>query len=690
MNPNMTRESAADLVDRPSTAESNRQQARIERWILLYLVGLVLVLTTLIARALGGVASDVAAIPAAIGAILLGAPLLWAAGRELLVEGKATYNALAALAILAAISLGEYVTAGLLAFILLIAEQVVRRTAWGAQRAIEQLVRLTPDTARVVRDGSEQEVSLKQVREGDVIRVRPGENLPVDGVVTAGTTLINQASLTGESAPVEAQEGAQVFAGTTNLTGQIDLRATSVGADTTIGKVSKLIREAEHDRTPRQLLIEQVAAYFVPVALSVAGLVWYFMSKSENPAVRGDATLTAITILVVLCPSALLLSSPTAMVAAFASAARLGIMIKQTGYLERSADIDTVVFDKTGTITTGVFAVSRLVPAEGVEGATLLQAAADGEVHSNHPLARSIMHTARQARITPAPSERFEEIHGRGVRAQTPGGEVLVGRRGWIAELIPGAAGEIETVESKMAGMTGVHVAKGGRYLGAVGLEDKMRPESTGVVSRLRELGVTRVAMFTGDRRPVAERVGKAVGVDAIKAEMLPDEKHEQVKALIAQNRRVLVVGDGINDGPSLAAADVGVAMGLSGSDIATNSAGVALMSDDLTRVPFLVDLARKTRGVITQNIVASIILALIGLALAATGTLSVLVAALYQMLGNIFVIGNSFRLIRYGEEYAELEPGSPVTGVASENAAGSSPTGGGSMGATRPAAAGA
>jgi len=644
--------------------ESREQQARIERWILLYLVGLVLVLTTLIARALGGVSADVASIPAALGAVLLGAPLLWAAGRELLADGKATYNALAALAILAAISLGEYVTAGLLAFILLIAEQVVRRTAWGAQRAIEQLVRLTPDTARVVREGSEQEVRLKEVREGDTIRVRPGENLPVDGEVTRGTTLINQASLTGESAPVEAQEGAQVFAGTTNLTGQIDLRATSVGEDTTIGKVSQLIREAEHDRTPRQLLIEQVAAYFVPVALSVAGLVWYFMSKSADPAVRGEATLTAITILVVLCPSALLLSSPTAMVAAFAAAARLGIMIKQTGYLERSADIDTVVFDKTGTITTGVFAVSRLKPAEGVEGAALLQAAADGEVHSNHPLARSIMATARSARIEPAASESFEEIHGRGVRAQTASGEVLVGRRGWIAELIPSAAGEIEAVESKMAGLTGVHVAKGGKYLGAVGLEDKMRSNAKGVVARLRELGVNRIAMFTGDRAPVAQRVGAAVGVDRIVAEMLPDEKHENVKTLIAEDRRVLVVGDGINDGPSLAAADVGVAMGLSGSDIATNSAGVALMSDDLSRVPFLIDLARKSRGVITQNIVASIILALIGLGLAATGSLSILVAALYQMLGNIFVIGNSFRLIRYGEEFAEYEA-TPGTGAA-------------------------
>lgn len=639
-------------------SESRRQQAQIERWILLYLVGLVLVLTTLIAKALGGVSADVATIPAALGAILLGAPLMWAAGRELFFEGKATYNALAALAILAAIALGEYVTAGLLAFILLIAEQVVRRTAWGAQHAIEQLVRLTPDTARVVRDGSEQDVKLRQVRVGDTVRVRPGENLPVDGEVIQGATLVNQASLTGESAPIEAQAGSQVFAGTTNLTGQIDLRATSVGEDTTIGKVSQLIREAEHDRTPRQLLIEQVAAYFVPVALSVAGLVWYFMSKSADPAVRGDATLTAITILVVLCPSALLLSSPTAMVAAFASAARLGIMIKQAGFLERSADIDTVVLDKTGTLTTGVFAVSRLVPAGGVEGAQLLQAAADGEVHSNHPLARSIMTTARTARIEPAPSERFEEIHGRGVRAQTDAGEVLVGRRGWIAELIPGAQDEIQGVESKMAGLTGVHVARGGRYLGAVGLEDKTRPEAKGAIARLRELGASRIAMFTGDRVPVAERVGAAVGVDRIEAECLPDEKHAKVKELIESDRRVMMVGDGINDGPSLAAADVGVAMGLSGSDIATNSAGVALMSDDLSRVPFLIDLARRSRAVITQNIIASIILALIGLGLAATGTLSILVAALYQMLGNLFVIGNSFRLIRYGEEYAEVEGG--------------------------------
>jgi len=650
-----------------NAAESRRQQAQIERWILLYLIGLVLVITTLIAKALGGVSEDVATIPAALGAILLGAPLMWSAGRELLFEGKATYNALAALAILAAIALSEYVTAGLLAFILLIAEQVVRRTAWGAQHAIEQLVRLTPDTARVVRDGSEQEVKLREVRVGDTIRVRPGENLPVDGEVIQGATMINQASLTGESAPVEAQSGSQVFAGTTNLTGQIDLRATSVGEDTTIGKVSQLIREAEHDRTPRQLLIEQVAAYFVPVALSVAGLVWYFMSKSEVPEVRNDATLTAITILVVLCPSALLLSSPTAMVAAFASAARLGIMIKQAGFLERSADIDTVVLDKTGTLTTGVFAVSRLVPSDEVEGAQLLQAAADGEVHSNHPLARSIMTTARSARIEPAASEKFEEIHGRGVRAQTATGEVLVGRRGWIAELIPGAQAQIEKVESKMAGLTGVHVARGGRYLGAVGLEDKTRPESPGAVKRLRELGATHIAMFTGDRKPVAERVGAAVGVDRIEAECLPDEKHAKVKELIESDRRVMMVGDGINDGPSLAAADVGVAMGLSGSDIATNSAGVALMSDDLSRVPFLIDLARRSRGVITQNIIASIILALIGLGLAATGTLSVLVAALYQMLGNLFVIGNSFRLIRYGEEYAEIEAGATAVTAAKD-----------------------
>ncbi|RMH27372.1 MAG: cation-translocating P-type ATPase, partial [Planctomycetota bacterium] len=627
------------------------RERKIEQWIVVYLVGGVLILTTTLVKALGWAAEDVAMAPAAIGALLLGAPLFYAAAKELL-AGKPTNATLAGLAIIAAMATGKYETAGFLAFILLIADQVVRRTAWGAQRAIEQLVRLTPKRARLVENGAEREVGVEQVRAGMTVRVRPGENLPVDGVVVSGESTVNQASLTGESVPVEVQRDSAVYAGTTNLTGTLEVKVTGVGAESTIGKVTQLIREAESSRSPRQLLIEQVAAYFVPLAITVAGLVWWFMSRSEVEAVAANATITAITVLVVMCPSALLLSSPTAMVAAFASAARLGIMIKQTNYLEAAGGVDTVILDKTGTLTTGQFSVSRLAPAEGVEGADLLQAAADAEQQSNHPLARSIMKTAADARLKPAVVESFEEVHGRGVRAKTSAGEILAGRAAWLVEMNPSIKPAVETVEERLEGMTGVHVMRDGRYLGAVGLADSLRPDAKTIVQRLRDLGVRRVVMLTGDRLEVAKRVGRAVGVDLVEAECLPEEKHEIVRSLVASGRRVMMVGDGINDGPSLAVADVGVAMGLSGSDIATNSAGVALVNDDLSRVPFLVELARKSRRVIGQNLAASIIIAAIGLGLAATGSLGLVFAAFYHVVGDVFVIGNSFRLIRFGEGF--------------------------------------
>lgn len=649
-------------VTRTQLGEDSRGEMRLERMIVVYLVGGVLVLTTTIAKRLLGINHLAADIPAGIGAIVLGLPLFLSAVREL-AKGRWTSATLASLAIIAAIAIGRYEIAGFLAFILLIADQVVRRTAWGAQRAISQLVELTPDTARVLtKDGDEREVGLEQVQVGMVVRVYPGENLPVDGVVVRGQSSINQASLTGEAVPAEVQEGSDVYAGTTNLTGTVEVRVTGVGAQTTIGKVTELIREAESTRSPNQLIIERVAQAFVPVAIAIAGLVWFLMARSMDPYTRERAAETAITVLVVVCPSALLLASPTAMVAAFAAAARLGILIKQTNYLEAAATVDTVVLDKTGTVTTGRFAVSRLVPAEGVEGASLLQSAADAEQQSNHPLAKSIIDTAKRARIAPAGVDRYEEVHGRGVRAWVDGEEILAGRGAWLIEVNPDARDAIAKVEEKIEGMSGVHVMRAGRYLGAVGLEDRVRSNAKEVVTRLRDLGVKTVAIFTGDRFGVAKRVGQSVGVDRVEAECLPEEKHDLIGAMSAQGRRVLMVGDGINDGPSLARADVGVAMGLSGSDIATNSAGVALMNDDLSRIPFLIELARRTRAIIMQNIVASFIIALIGLVLAATGFVAIGVAVLYHFVGDLFVIGNSFRLVRFGEAYAE-ETGETLLG---------------------------
>lgn len=634
---------------------AHHELARIDKLIPLYLVGGVLVMVTLVLNWSGFEQAQIAQIPALLGALLLGAPLFWAAWQEIKIAKPAS-STLVALAIASALVVEKYSTAGMLAFVLLLADQILRRTAFGAQRAIEQLIGLTPDTARIVENGVEREVPLGQVRVGTIVRVRPGENLPVDGRIVAGRSTINQASLTGEAMPVEVAIESDVYAGTTNLTGQIDLEATLVGEDTTIGKVTALIREAEDTKTPRQLLIEKVAEFFVPIALTVAAIVWYVTSQSDEAAVREEAALRAITVLVVSCPAALVLASPTAMMAAFAAAARLGIMIKQTHHLEAAGNIDAVIFDKTGTITTGRFEVAKLVPAEGVEGAELLKAAAFGEQHSNHPLAQSIMTTARAAKITPDTSDDFEEVHGRGVRARTTIGEVKVGRRSWLVEMHPEIAGRIEAIEKKIEGMSGVHVMLDGRYLGVVGLEDKVRSNTKGVITRLRDLGVRTVGIFTGDRVSVAKRVGVTVGVDVVEAECLPEEKHEQIQGLVERGYRVMMVGDGINDGPSLAAADVGVAMGLSGSDIAANSAGVALMTDELNRVPFLIELSRKTRMIIAQNVAASILIAIVGLILASTGLLNVGFAALYHFVGEVFVLGNSFRLFRFGESFVAAE----------------------------------
>ncbi|MBM4112382.1 MAG: cation-translocating P-type ATPase [Phycisphaerae bacterium] len=625
---------------------------RLERQLFLALVGGMLLLTAWIAT-LVGVDRQVADIPAAVGAIILFIPLAWGALREFL-AGRPSSDTLASLAVFAALMSNLFLAAGFLAFFLWLAELVLSRTAWGAQRAIRDLVELTPDTARLVDDsGAEREVSLAEIRVGMVVRVRPGENLPVDGKVASGNSNINQASLTGEAVPIEVEPGSDVYAGTSNLTGQIDVRVTAVAGETTIGKVEQLIREAESTRGKRQELIERLASYYTPVVLMVAGLVWFFASRSDNALVKAAAAERAITVLVVTCPGALLIAYPTAMVAAFAAAARLGIMIKTTRVLESAANVDTVVMDKTGTLTTGRFSVSRLAPAEGVDPASLLQSAADAEQSSNHPLARSILETAVKARLTPESLRKYEELHGRGVVASTGGGSTIhAGRIEWLLEMNPAIESALPAVEPQIEGMSGVHVMRDGRYLGAVGLEDKLRRHAVDVVTKLRDLGVRRVAIFTGDRLSVAKRVGQAVGVDAIEAECLPEEKHEELKYLIRRGHRTLVVGDGINDGPILASADVGVAMGLSGSDIATNSAGVALMNDDLRHVPFLLELARRTRLIIGQNIGAALLLAIVGLALAATGNINIWATPFFYAVSYVFVIANSLRLVRFGEDF--------------------------------------
>ena len=644
----------ANPLQEPELGKAGQAEARIEWKIVVFLIGAIALACSVVADWLGLVSKEVAAVPAGLDALLLGGFLLVPAWKEIR-RGEFGSRALVVVAVGGALALERYFEAGMLAFILNISNEVVERTASGARRAIEALVGLTPDKARVVDEqGQEREVQITEVKLGQIVRVRPGENLPVDGRIVKGQSEINQASLTGEAIPVSVQRGSEVYAGTTNLSGVIELEVTQVGEDTTIGKVTQLIREAESTKTQRQQIIEQVARFFVPIAIGVAFIV--FMLSANNEQTQQEAFASALTVLVVAVPAALLLASPTAMVAAFGAAARLGILVKSTAFLEAAASVNTIIMDKTGTITTGTFEVTRLVPAQGVEGADLLRAAATAERNSNHPLAQSIVRTADKARVPVETPSDFQELHGKGVRAMTEGGELHVGRATWLKELKPAQASAIEAVEAKIEGISGVHVMRNGQYMGVVGLEDRVRKNTKNVLQRLRELGARHIAIFTGDRLSVAKRVGVAVGVDAIEAECLPEEKYQLVRDLVGRGYRVMMVGDGINDGPSLAEADVGVAMGLSGSDIAANSAGVALMNDDLSRIPFFIELARKTKAIILQNIIASILLVIVGLIIASTGMLNLTVAGLYQILPVLFVMFNSFRLFRFGESFAAIE----------------------------------
>lgn len=629
---------------------------KLEQKLFIALLGGVLLGTSWIAELLGAHV-QVAQIPAAIGALVLVSPLINGAWDELK-KGRPSSDSLASLAVLAALSASMYLAAGFLALFLWMANLILSRTAWGAQRAIRELIDLTPEEARRISidDKSEESVLISNLEIGDVVRVRPGENLPADGIVVKGSSSINQASLTGEAVPIDTEKGKDVYAGTTNLTGQLDIRVTAIASDTTIGRVESLIREAEKAKTRKQELIEQLAGYYFWIVLMIAALVWFFTSKSEIEGIRTSAAVRSITVLVVTCPGALLISHPTAMVAAFAAAARLGIMIKQTSTLESAADIDTVVLDKTGTITTGIFKVSKLVPVTGIDGSTLLQSAAEAEQSSNHPLAKSIFETCQKAKIKPEKNEKYEEFSGRGVLSIVNGDEIHAGRAEWLAEKFPSQADLIMKTSQRVEGMSAVHVIRKNNYLGAVALEDALRETATEAIEELRGLGVRKISMFTGDQLAVAKRVGESAKVDSVEAQCLPEEKHEQLNYLLKKGHRALVVGDGINDGPMLASADVGVAMGLSGSDIATNSAGVALMNDELRHVPFLLTLARRTRTVITLNIAASLLLATVGLALAATGQINLWFTPFYYALGYIIVIANSLRLVRFGEDFSAQE----------------------------------
>ena len=615
------------------------------------IAGVVFIANSFIMEWFSGTDNQVAGISAFVGAIILGFPILRLAVKDI-IRGMLTINELVAIAFLAAIASGEsqlggYQTAGIVAFFMLLGELIETRTAAGARASIASLVKLTPSKARRILGKEEEEIPASELNIGDIIRIRPGDNIAADGKIISGQGSINQANITGESLPVDKSSGDEVFAGTTNLNGVLEIEVTRAGEDTTFGRVRDLILSAEQTKLPIMRIIDQYMGYYTPLVLVIAAIVWFFTHDIER----------VVSVLVIACPCAFILASPTAMVAALASAARLGVLIKNVGDIEIAARINAFVFDKTGTLTTGQLAVSRLAPQGDIKPAELLKVAATAEKFSNHPTAKALATLAKEADLDLTDPTDFKETAGKGVEAKVDGANVVIGRAQWLRDNGVGDNFESQVDLKEAEGYSLLYVAKEGTFIGWIGLQDATRSEAKEALSDLLNSGVQRVAMVSGDRKPVATRVAAEIGCAEVVAECLPQNKVDFVSDLKKRGYRVAVIGDGVNDAPALAAGDMGVAMGAAGSEVAIQSATIALMNSDLRRLPFLVRLSRQTRTVINQNFLFGILFIIGGMIGASYGVINPIVAAILHNAGSLIVVFNSARLVRQGEELEAFDP---------------------------------
>jgi Zn2+/Cd2+-exporting ATPase len=612
------------------------------------LVGLLFVINSFLVEWVLEHGSVVADMSALLGTLILGYPIVWTAIKDLR-QGNLTTNELVSLAVIASFSSGHYQEAGVVAFFMLLGQIIETRTAEGARASIESLIKLTPTKARRVRGKEEEEVAVKDLAIGDVIRVRPGDNVAADGVILTGQGSFNQANITGESLPVDKKSGDEVFAGTVNLTGVIEIRVTRAGRDTTLGRVRDLILAAEKTKLPIMRIVDQYMGFYTPLVLVISALVWAFTKDLSR----------VIAVFIVSCPCAFVLATPTAMVAALSAAARLGILIKNVGDIELAAKINAFIFDKTGTLTSGRLAVSRLAPLGDTAPAELLRVAATAEKYSNHPTAKALVQLAGEAGVPLAEPKDFAETAGRGIKAQVDGATIVIGRAQWLKDNGVSEDFQKSVDLNETEGWSLVFVARNGRCLGWIGLQDQTRAEAKESLADLRQTGVRRIAMVSGDRQAVALRVAQAIGCEEVMGDCLPQNKVDFVRQIRAKGYRVAVVGDGVNDAPALAAGDLGIAMGAAGSEVAIHSATIALMNNDLRRLPFLVRLSRQTRRVINQNFLFGMLFVIGGLVLAALKYINPIVAAMMHVGGSLLVVFNSFRLVRHGEE---LEPYQPAT----------------------------
>ena len=537
---------------------------------------------------------------------------------------------LVSLAILAAMATGDFVTATLVPLFLELGHLFEERSSRGARAAIEGIRRLSAQEATLWRDGAESRIDPDELRVGDRVVVRPGEVIPVDGEIEEGHSSVDQAPITGESVYEDVGPGEAVYSGTINLGGLLRVRATRVGHASVIGRVLEVLRRVESSKLPVLRLLERYAGVYLPVVLSVAGVTLFFTGQLDR----------AVAVLVVSCPCALVLAGPAAMVVAMTASTRRSILIKSAGFLETVADVDTLVLDKTGTVTVGALSLDRIFPLGSLAEEEVLALAASCAQGSLHPVSKAVTTAAVERGISFQPAREMSEVPGRGVEAPSEEGTVRLGRADWLAAL--GVHGDFDP---PVPG-PGVWLARGNELLAYLSLIDRPRQEAALALRRTRDLGIDRLVLLTGDREEVAREVGSQLGFDAYVAEVLPEEKLDIVREEQAAGHRVMMVGDGINDALALSGADVGVAIGARINEVALGGADVALMSADLERLPLMMRLAERTRSTVVQNAVIGTLFSVGMIALASAGVISALAGAALHNAGAVFVIANSSRLL--------------------------------------------
>ncbi|RLM44480.1 cadmium-translocating P-type ATPase [Haloarcula sp. Atlit-47R] len=589
-------------------------------------------------------------------------------------------------ALTASLAFGEalYFEAATLAFLFSVAELLERYSMDRARNSLEELMDLSPDEATVLQDGEETTVPVDEVQVGDVVVIRPGEKIPMDGEVVDGTSAVNQAPITGESVPVDKTEGDEVYAGTINEEGYLEVQVTAAASDNTLSRIVQMVEDAQSNKTEREQFVERFSAYYTPVVVAFAVLV-----TLASPAVLGVAWSTAVvhglTLLVLACPCAFVISTPVSVVSGITSAAKNGVLIKGGNHLEAMGAVDVVAFDKTGTLTKGELTVTDVIPLNGNTEDEVLRCARGLEQRSEHPIGEAIVAEAGTTGVESADVDDFESITGKGVRADLDGTPHYAGKPGLFEELgfdlshvHATTDGGVVTKttqqlcernncldlledavpELQAEGKTVVIVGTEDEIEGIIAVADEVRPEARAAIARLRDLGVERTVMLTGDNERTAGAIAREVGVDEYQAELLPDEKVAAIEDLVEEHDGVAMVGDGINDAPALASATVGVAMGAAGTDTALETADIALMSDDLSKLPYLYELANDANGVIRQNIWASLAVKA-GLAVAVPfGLVPIWAAVLAGDAGmTTAVTGNAMRLSRVRPESGVDEP---------------------------------